>query len=812
MLCRELHSRLLVPPPLLRPAEQLGRAVEDGAALERTPTRRREMRAAISTSTGCARPRLVFVLAVLLPIVAHLAVATLAAAEQDTEADGQAASQTASNSKRYQCHYVHPFAKARECREYRGYELHEVQALCGKVFTGVAGDLSEGECTEAGTIGTCGVEYEGGKKQLLTRCYEGDAALYAVMCKKFLNGVWVYGKGGTPPPTRPAETDLGDAAVEGMTSDAFVSVTPEDCFTSDCVSTLLEEDGFIAFTPRHASRPEPTACLVFYGGADIDPRKYSPIMKRIAFEANVIVAITPFVGNIALANPEAADAVVAAYPNISRFFLSGHSLGGVAVAKYAMNNRDRLAGTIFFAAHPPEEINMHDMDLPTLSIWATRDAYNGVLYSTNMHATHLLYPKAHVEEAIVGGNHAQYGDYGFQEGDFKASMPAEHQYDLIAAAASKFVLDTDYQSKIQHRDLARAYNAPTADEWCVRAQQIVLRSDDADLRAAINVTMFEAIEDFGASKANVTADTIEIYGQAIGSTRMPGHEALPVLFMGEVACKVKSRRAVALALRRTVPGVRLDDDNGSCRDVNMAAFEWAKKALGVTKTPKVSFGADRQMPTGIDWLQSTLEMHVDPLTGDAHIVSPAIAVDDDETFDMLFRNLRYCKLWTPEAALHYLLDYAVLKKLEPQCERGATHGQCTWMSSRNASVLDVCPPGTAEFAPCSRPYESGLWDWVGLVDKYCCSIDVSVVPAESCAEAMERGCVVQDSYVPYRGCGHLGTARELYGYAEVPQCTEPTMIVPLKHEMCCPADVVASFRETVDVGGGFPGCLAVDPL
>ena len=41
-------------------------------------------------------------------------------------------------------------------------------------------------------------------------------------------------------------------------------------------------------------------------------------------------------------------------------------------------------------------------------------------------------PSDYTETVIAGGNHAQFGSYGFQKGDGIASIPAEEQWEEAA--------------------------------------------------------------------------------------------------------------------------------------------------------------------------------------------------------------------------------------------------------------------------------------------------------------------------------------------------------------------------------------------
>ncbi|MEE4193935.1 MAG: alpha/beta hydrolase, partial [Anaerolineae bacterium] len=70
-------------------------------------------------------------------------------------------------------------------------------------------------------------------------------------------------------------------------------------------SVTVTQDKYIVFTPGEA----PTTGLIFYPGGLVEPAAYAPVLHEIA-ESGVLVVITPMPLNLAIFNPNAANAVM----------------------------------------------------------------------------------------------------------------------------------------------------------------------------------------------------------------------------------------------------------------------------------------------------------------------------------------------------------------------------------------------------------------------------------------------------------------------------------------------------------------------
>jgi pimeloyl-ACP methyl ester carboxylesterase len=140
--------------------------------------------------------------------------------------------------------------------------------------------------------------------------------------------------------------------------------------------------------------------------------------------------------NLAFMGINRADGIRADFPEIESWVIGGHSLGGAMAAEYAKNNKENLDGLIIFASYPANYNDFVDFSIPILIIIGSKDPgapqqeefYEAISDSANLFV-------------IEGGNHRQYADYSFQNGDGVATISVAEQQDQIIAATVQF-LDT----------------------------------------------------------------------------------------------------------------------------------------------------------------------------------------------------------------------------------------------------------------------------------------------------------------------------------------------------------------------------------
>jgi pimeloyl-ACP methyl ester carboxylesterase len=191
---------------------------------------------------------------------------------------------------------------------------------------------------------------------------------------------------------------------------------------------------YITFQPANL---QPTTGFIFYPGGRVDYRAYAPVLRMIA-EEGYFVALVPVTLNLAFFDINAAAPVLAEHPEIKHWVVSGHSLGGVAASIFAKDHLNQLDGLVFFASYPADD-SLKNADIKVLSIYGTKDMAGMAKFDE----TKTLLSTDTQYVVIDGGNHAQFGSYGFQPGDNAATISAEEQWAQITAATVEFLQEVE---------------------------------------------------------------------------------------------------------------------------------------------------------------------------------------------------------------------------------------------------------------------------------------------------------------------------------------------------------------------------------
>ena len=183
---------------------------------------------------------------------------------------------------------------------------------------------------------------------------------------------------------------------------------------------------------------EPASGLIVYPGARVDPRAYAPIAREIAAQGNLVVVV-PMPLNLAFFGAQSASQVIAAYPQIEFWTVGGHSLGGAFAAEYAGAHPEQVDGLVMWAAYPARTNDLSGYPGVVFSIYGTDD---GVATEDEVVAALRRLPAQTRWIPIDGGNHAQFGSYGEQSGDNKASISRADQQSQIASATAGALAET----------------------------------------------------------------------------------------------------------------------------------------------------------------------------------------------------------------------------------------------------------------------------------------------------------------------------------------------------------------------------------
>jgi dienelactone hydrolase len=198
--------------------------------------------------------------------------------------------------------------------------------------------------------------------------------------------------------------------------------------SNDAVTYSREDDRYV-FTP---AGPPPVTGLILYPGGKVDPIAYAPTARHLA-ELGYLVEIVPMPLNLAVLGIDRASAVVARHPEVERWAIGGHSLGGAMAAQYVAGHPGRMAGLVLWAAYSASKI---PTPVPTLLVYGTLDTGIGS-YTSDANVGHLGLPPTVV--VVDGGNHQQMGWYTGQPNDPPATLAREEQQRRVIEATARFL-------------------------------------------------------------------------------------------------------------------------------------------------------------------------------------------------------------------------------------------------------------------------------------------------------------------------------------------------------------------------------------
>ena len=175
--------------------------------------------------------------------------------------------------------------------------------------------------------------------------------------------------------------------------------------------------------------PKSETGFIFYQGAKVDPAAYSYIGQQLAEKGHfVMIPKLPF--NIALLNANEGLSIIDDHPDVKRWYLIGHSLGGSA-ASTILDDSSKFKGIIFLASYPIDAI-----DTPSLTVYGGRD---GVLPVKDIEASKANVRSDATFHLIKDGNHANFGMYGKQKGDNSSLLSAKEQQDETLTVIEAFL-------------------------------------------------------------------------------------------------------------------------------------------------------------------------------------------------------------------------------------------------------------------------------------------------------------------------------------------------------------------------------------
>lgn len=194
----------------------------------------------------------------------------------------------------------------------------------------------------------------------------------------------------------------------------------------DCAETL-------SFLPLVA---HDNAAIVFICGSGVSARAYAPLTRPLA-EAGHAVFIVKLPLRFAILEShkrtavERARSVIASHPEIRRWVIAGHSLGGALACRLVLSDPKICNAMVLIGTTHPKEEDLSNLPIAVTKVIATND---GVATAVRTLAGKKLLPQSTRWIEIPGGNHSQFGHYGHQLFDGKPGISREKQQEITREA------------------------------------------------------------------------------------------------------------------------------------------------------------------------------------------------------------------------------------------------------------------------------------------------------------------------------------------------------------------------------------------
>ena len=204
----------------------------------------------------------------------------------------------------------------------------------------------------------------------------------------------------------------------------------ETILTSDAKIEVTISDDYIIFHPKSISK----STIFFYPGALVDPFAYSPLCRKLSDNGyKTIIIRMPW--RMATKGYDIIKKQNLLTDDHS-YTLIGHSQGGKMAAQFVFENPKSINNLILLATTHPRDIDLSNLEVNVLKMYGSND---GVASPEKIVNNKSKLPTDTEFYEIQGGNHSQFGYYGYQMGDNNADITREQQLDAILSKIVAFI-------------------------------------------------------------------------------------------------------------------------------------------------------------------------------------------------------------------------------------------------------------------------------------------------------------------------------------------------------------------------------------
>jgi hypothetical protein len=227
------------------------------------------------------------------------------------------------------------------------------------------------------------------------------------------------------------------------------SKLPDASIKNSLENTLFESKDSIVLSSNNSTISK---TLIFYPGGLVDPLSYLDWQDDLVSNIPSLRIVTVRMpSNLAVINSQKGELLFDEYLDTEQWIVAGHSLGGAMATNFVAKNQDKIDALIYLAAYPSDD-RLKNFSNSILSIHAEND---GLTTITDIEEHYGDLPIAYFMSSVTdfpsnlsnttcyylieGGNHAQFGNYGEQDGDNQATISREQQQNEFVTLISNYI-------------------------------------------------------------------------------------------------------------------------------------------------------------------------------------------------------------------------------------------------------------------------------------------------------------------------------------------------------------------------------------
>lgn len=182
------------------------------------------------------------------------------------------------------------------------------------------------------------------------------------------------------------------------------------------IASIMEKDG-----NDYYFNGDSNVGFIIFSGAKADEKAYS-YMAKLLNEAGHTVVIPKVLFHMSATGINHGFEIMESNPEIEKWVLIGHSLGGLPISHIAVKEPDKLHGIAFLASYMITDLS--EIDISAIRITASNDK----IMNKNRMEEHLDYlPENSISIVLEGANHQGFAACGSLSSDGEATMSWKEQ-------------------------------------------------------------------------------------------------------------------------------------------------------------------------------------------------------------------------------------------------------------------------------------------------------------------------------------------------------------------------------------------------